>query len=79
MATDAGQLLLAEGGATVTINGELKTPSQDNGALAGEYPRLYQRMYQLIANKASECDLSPLQLVADAFMLGRREQVEAFE
>ena len=77
--TDSGQLQLAEGGATVTINGELRASSGETGTLAGEYPRLYQRMYQLVANNASECDLTPLALVADAFMLGRREQVEAFE
>lgn len=77
--TDAGELHLAQGGAVVTINGELTTPAQDGAALAGEYPRLYQRMHQLIARQTSDCDLSPLELVADAFMLGRREQVDAFE
>ena len=77
--TDRGQLHLAEGGATVTINGELRTSPGDTVTLASEYPRLYQRMYELVANKVSECDLTPLALVADAFMLGRRKQVEVFE
>lgn len=77
--TDSGHLQLSDGGATLRINGDLPSSPRETGILAGEYPRLYQRMYQLVANKTSECDLAPLALVADAFMLGRHKQVEAFE
>lgn len=77
--TNCGQLQLAGGGATLSINGELQASPVETATLAGEYPRLYQRMYQLVATQASECDFAPLALVADAFMLGRRKQVEAFE
>ncbi len=77
--TDAGRLLLAEGGATVTIDGESQSSPAGAGTLAEEYPRLYRKMYQLVADGTSECDLAPLQLAADAFMLGRQQPVEPFE
>jgi D-galactose 1-dehydrogenase len=44
-----------------------------------EYPAMYRRFIELIANGVSDVDLSPLVHVADAFMLGRRRDVEAFE
>jgi D-galactose 1-dehydrogenase len=44
-----------------------------------EYPAIYRRFVELIANGVSDVDLSPLIHVADAFMLGRRREVEAFE
>jgi predicted dehydrogenase len=37
-----------------------------------EYPMLYSRFAELIAAGTSEVDGEPLQMVADAFMLGRR-------
>jgi D-galactose 1-dehydrogenase len=42
------------------------------------YHLLYRRFVELVRNGESDVDLSPLQLVADAFMLGRRREVEAF-
>ena len=42
------------------------------------YQSLYRRFVELVAAGESDVDLSPLQLVADAFMLGRRREVEAF-
>ena len=44
-----------------------------------EYPLLYRRFIELAAQGRSDVDLSPLQLVADAFMLGRHCLVEAFD
>ena len=43
-----------------------------------EYPGLYDRFAALIAERRSEVDVRPLTLVADAFMIGTREVVEAF-
>jgi len=77
--TESGVLHLTEGGAKVNINGEARANSSDNFSLSAEYPRLYQRMAELVHSKQSECDLTPLELVADAFMLGRRELTEPFE
>ena len=43
-----------------------------------EYRGIYRRFVELIANGVSDVDLSPLVHVADAFMLGRRRDVEPF-
>lgn len=44
-----------------------------------EYIGLYRRFVELTATGALDIDLAPFQLVADAFMLGRRRTVEPFE
>ncbi|MBV6637819.1 MAG: Gfo/Idh/MocA family oxidoreductase, partial [Mameliella sp.] len=71
--TDRGRLELHDGGARMVIDGIEQ--SADGPALAGEYPRLYARMAQLVASGGSDVDLSPMRHVADAFLLGRRETV----
>jgi len=43
-----------------------------------EYRNIYRRFVELIASRESDVDLSPLVHVADAFMLGRRRDVEPF-
>jgi D-galactose 1-dehydrogenase len=43
-----------------------------------EYAGVYTRFRELIGLGRSEVDVSPLRHVADAFMLGRIERVEAF-
>jgi len=43
-----------------------------------EYPDLYRQMATLIDERTSDVDLRPLELVADAFMIGAREEAEAF-
>lgn len=67
------QLRLSRGGAALEID---CTPQDVTGP--GEYPALYDRFAALIDAGASDVDLSPLQHVADAFLLGRRETVEPF-
>ncbi len=71
--TDAGVLELHDGGARLVIAG-------DEQALAGEgeYPRVYRRFAELIGTATSDLDVRPLQLVADAFLIGSREEVEPF-
>ena len=71
--TDAGTLLLHDGGARLTINAV-----EQNVTDSGEYPGLYRHFAALIAAGASECDLAPLELVADAFLVGARREVAAF-
>ncbi len=71
--TDRGTLTLTEGGARLWIDGV-----EQPGAAIGEYPALYQRFAELIPAAQSDCDLRPLTLVADAFLLGERTETDPF-
>jgi len=71
--TDAGDMILSNGGAKLVIAGD-KIEDQPER----EYPALYERFAALVKAGKSDVDLAPLQHVADAFMLGRRNVVEAF-
>lgn len=72
LATTTGTIKLSNGGATLVIDG--KTLASDAG-LAGEYPRLYARLAELVSAGKSEVDWRPFQLVADAFLIGERKIV----
>jgi D-galactose 1-dehydrogenase len=72
--TDAGPLVLSGGGARLGAGGDVVIDLAKR-----EYPALYRRFVDLTATGTSDVDLSPLRLVADAFMLGRRCVVEPFE
>lgn len=71
--TDDGRLVLSEGGATLVVDGgePIREPER-------EYPRLYRRFAELVKNRESDVDASPLRIVADAFLMGRREVAEPF-
>ncbi|MGY1409804.1 MULTISPECIES: Gfo/Idh/MocA family protein [unclassified Luteimonas] len=71
--TDAGEMLLSEGGAKLSVDGQLVHSEPEQ-----EYPMLYRRFAELIHAGRSDVDLAPLRHVADAFMLGRRKLVAAF-
>ncbi len=71
--TEAGRMVLSEGGAKLSIDGKLVHDEPEQ-----EYPALYARFAEIIKGKTSDVDLAPLRHVADAFMLGRRKFVEAF-
>ncbi|SFR82322.1 Gfo/Idh/MocA family protein [Sphingomonas jatrophae] len=71
--TDAGTLKLSRGGAVLTL------PSGTTHSEDREYAGLYARFSTLIRTGRSDVDTDPLRLVADAFLRGKREQVEAFE
>lgn len=72
--TDAGRLKLSSGGAELFIDGA-PVEVEDNG---GEYPSLYRRFAELVGQASCDVDGRPFQLVADAFLVGRRSQVEPF-
>ena len=72
--TDGGPLKLSGGGARLIAGGEVLVDAE-----AEEYRGLYRRFVELTATGTSDVDLTPLRLVADAFMLGRRRIVAAFE
>ncbi|TAA63403.1 Gfo/Idh/MocA family protein [Shinella sp. JR1-6] len=71
--TEAGEMVLSEGGAKLSVDGKLvhEEPEQ-------EYPTLYRRFADLVKTGQSDVDLAPLRHVADAFMLGRRKFVDMF-
>ena len=64
--TDGIELRLERGGADLIVNG---TPQSCKGM--GEYPSIYARFLDLIDNRRSDMDLSPLRLVADCLLVGR--------
>lgn len=72
--TDRGTLELADGGATLIIDGG----SVDVGPNR-EYPALYERMAACVSRGQSDVDLAPMVHVADAMTLGRRVTVEPFD
>ena len=71
--TSSGVLVLSMGGSTLAIDGTAVD-------LAGsqEYPSLYARFAELVRKREIDVDVGPLQLVADAFLCGRRTVVEPF-
>lgn len=71
--TDAGMLKLSEGGGLLELPNTV--PMQRTNV---EYRRLYAAFANLIRTEASNIDLRPLQLVADAFLTGRRTTAPAF-
>ncbi|MAY62832.1 MAG: D-galactose 1-dehydrogenase [Rhizobiales bacterium] len=75
--TDAGTLVLSDGGANLSIDGAPVEAS--DVALDGEYPKLYARMVDLVQTGEIDMDLSPMVHVADAFLLGKRETIEPFD
>jgi len=71
---DGMHLKLSEGGSKLEIDGESRTSEG-----AGEYPDIYREFVDLIDARRSHVDVAPLRLVSDAFLLGRRTSVEAFQ
>jgi D-galactose 1-dehydrogenase len=71
--TDAGRLSLTLGGSAMQVDGRpVPTPASE------EYPALYAHFAQLVRDRSVDADVAPLQLVADAFLCGRRVEVEPF-
>ncbi|MDB5663719.1 MAG: D-galactose 1-dehydrogenase [Cypionkella sp.] len=74
--TDQGPMALRMGGNVLEIAGQ---PSAGENTIMGEYPALYKRMAELVAQGGSEVDLAPMVHVADALTLGRRIETAAFD
>jgi D-galactose 1-dehydrogenase len=72
--TDCGLLVMSGGGAKMSDGDKVVVD-----ATKEEYPALYRRFVELASKGECDVDLAPLQIVADAFLLGRRRNVEAFE
>ncbi|MDX8529213.1 Gfo/Idh/MocA family oxidoreductase [Mesorhizobium sp. MSK_1335] len=71
--TDKGKMVLSGGGAKLAVDGKIVHDEPE-----AEYPTLYKRFAEIVRAGTSDVDLAPLQHVADAFMLGKRNVVEAF-
>jgi len=71
--TDTGHLLLSKGGSTMYVDGHSIVESTDH-----EYPRLYSHFAQLARERRIDVDVSPLRLVADAFLIGKRVTTAPF-
>lgn len=72
--TDGMLLELTEGGAKLAVDGKPAVAEE-----AQEYPRIYAMFAELLAKRSSFVDVRPLQLVADAYLVGDRVAVAAFE
>jgi len=71
--TAAGRMVLSSGGAKLAVDGRLVHEEPE-----AEYPNLYRRFAAIIDSGTSDADVAPLQHVADAFMLGKRQVVAPF-
>ncbi|MER9445853.1 Gfo/Idh/MocA family oxidoreductase [Mesorhizobium sp. M0340] len=71
--TDRGKMVLSGGGSKLAVDGRVVHEEPE-----AEYPMLYKRFAEIVRAGTSDVDLAPLQHVADAFMLGKRNVVQAF-
>lgn len=71
--TDEGRMTLSRGGRIMAVDGKVVADAPDE-----EYRELYRHFVKLAATGARDVDLAPLRLVADAFLLGKRNIVEPF-
>jgi D-galactose 1-dehydrogenase len=74
LATETGHAVLSLGGAKLEVDGQVVAEGPD-----AEYPGLYRAFARLIHDGRSDLDAEPLRLVADAFLLGERRTVDAFD
>ncbi|MCO5732256.1 Gfo/Idh/MocA family protein [Rhizobium sp. SSA_523] len=72
--TTEGPVVLTHGGSRLEVNGDAQIVEKDR-----EYRNLYRQFQSLVTSGQSDTDFTPLVHVADAFMLGRRHVVDAFE
>ena len=72
--TDQGSLLLSHGGNQLAVAGV-----QESVAAEAEYAGLYRHFVALIQAKKSDVDVAPLQIVADAFLIGHSCLTDHFD
>ena len=73
--TGTGDIIKLEGGGrNLTINDELVLQHGDS-----EYAAMYDRFADLLEAHESDVDAAPLRLMSDVFLMGARENTEAFE
>ena len=72
--TEGKTLALTEGGSKLAVDGKPVVTEP-----MAEYEAIYARFAEILDKGESDIDAAPLQLVADAFLIGRRQVTEAFE
>lgn len=75
---DGHELVLADGGATLSLDSAVQPIDTQPGVLGGEYDAIYARFAGLIAVKGVEADLTPLRLVSDILLVASRRDAPAF-
>ena len=69
--TDGPNVRLEKGGSVLFLDG-----IEQRAQGIGEYPELYREFVDLIDERRSNVDVAPLRLVADCFLLARREDTD---
>ena len=69
---EVGRLALGAGGSLAIDGAEVPCGPER------EYPGIYRRFAELVRARAIDVDASPLRIVADAFLLGKREPTDPF-
>ena len=70
---DGQRLDLHHGGSTLEIDGVTRARQPDD-----EYPVMYRMFAGLVKNRASNIDIAPLRIIADAYLRGRHTVTDAF-
>ncbi len=71
--SDNRRIELRDGGASLFLDGR-----EQQVDTKGEYPSIYNHFAGVVERREIEVDREPLRIVADAFLVGSREQVEPF-
>ena len=71
---DGAALALELGGSRLTVDGVVVEEEP-----MAEYEAIYRHFAECLDAGASDMDVAPFQLVSDAFLVGRRKAVEAFD
>lgn len=71
---DGRVVVLEDGGAQLSVDGIRQSLPE-----CGEYASIYARFAEVVRNREVAVDREPQRIVADAFLVGRRELVDPFE
>ena len=67
------KLALRDGGSKLSVDGQQKIANP-----LEEYERIYERFADMLDQGRSDMDFTPLRLVADAFLIGKRIAADPF-
>lgn len=70
---EGGTVKLTSGGSKLEVDGKVVVDAPEQ-----EYPLIYKRFAELLDKGESELNAAPFRLLADAFMVGKRVEVDPF-